>query len=144
MRVCNTRDGNSSKRVQSIACIEGCAECYENKKLTIFNPAYPTGRFLQCLVDENYQMLIVSQGCSTVGSIPSSYTCSLFEPIPRLDPCTPRKLEVEYDDRHLAEGAISFDEVVNGDEGLPSKVHIPIEEKTFTIRLIELTSAKNT
>ncbi len=52
----HTRDGNSSWHVQPIGCIEGCAECYENEKLAIFNPSYPTGKYLQGLVDDNYQM----------------------------------------------------------------------------------------
>lgn len=130
-RVCNRKDGNSSLHVQPLACIEKCAESYENEELTIFNKEYPTYHFLQRSVNDDLQMAIITDGKSEhFASAPDKATCALFYPVPRLDPTTRRRLEVEYITEPVDEIEVAFDEQDGIEIGLPPKVHIPVLIKT--------------
>ena len=60
VRLVNRKAGNSMKHTMPIASVGGpVSECYENKKVTIFNDNYPTGRILQEWENDSHFVLNV-------------------------------------------------------------------------------------
>ena len=154
VRLANRLKGNSANYVQAICSAEKCAETYENEKITIFNKNYPTGRYLQGLVHDNYHMMIVTldgnaQRCSpeaipsnctctrcTPKSIPSKCTCALFLPWPKPGPVNPRHFQVEHISPSINEQEVAFDKQQRNAVGLPPKIAIPLDQNEIRVRLV--------
>lgn len=138
MRVCNRKKGNSSLHVQMIASIENAAETYENEVKTIFNPEYPTGRFLQRSVNDDYHMMVFKIGASrhTKGA-PRTCTCALFLPTPTLERCMLRQIDVELLPLPIGEGLVVYDEQLPTEMGLPPKIPIPADQNSVQVRLVQ-------
>ena len=143
-RLCNRKDGNSSLHVQPIACVEKCSEKYENESKTIFNPNYPTGTYLQSMVNDDCQMMVVSLGKSdTFEGAPSYCTCALFRPTPTQEPCYSRNFDVQYLPEPVDEKFVTYAQQDIEELGLPPKIPIPVNEKEISVKLVHSSTDKN-
>ena len=136
-RVCNREEGNSALYVQAFACLEGpVAENYENEKNSFFNPVFPTGNFLQKLIDDHLQCLMFTVGAgSKLHNTPSNSICAIFVPIPSNTQCEKRHFEVTYLPLPINERMVQYD---GSDqmEGLIPEIVIPPDQNAFDIQLV--------
>ena len=136
IRVCNKDKGNSCNDTQAFAVLEGpVAENYDNEKLTFFNPAYPTGEYLQRLMDDSLQALIFTVGQSSPDGLPLDCAVAIFLPIPMLDPCTERHFKVEFSPLAVNEQLVEYDSHQRM-TGLPPEITIPDGQDTITVALV--------
>lgn len=138
-RVANRKDGNSRNHVQALGCAEKCAETYHNCNLTICSNKFPTQRYLQNCLNDNYQMLVVTIGSKLHSGVrPQKATCALFLPYPvSKDPCTDRHLKVTFNSEPVDEDKVMFDVLPDKEKGLPPKVALPVDQNDITLQLIE-------
>ena len=114
VRIVNREGGNSQLHTQLLGAVEDSCECHGNLKATFFSKDCPLKYFLQTILYDHYQVIIVK-----VGGQCQSFT---FTPYPTLKQCTTRKIYVE-----AVTEADDCDVVFNDPptNGLPPDIPIP-------------------
>ncbi|KAL7548977.1 hypothetical protein ACHAWF_012244 [Thalassiosira exigua] len=125
-RIANRRGGNSRLHTQLLGAVEDSSECHQNLKSSFFSKDCPLNHFLQALVYDHYQMLIVS-----VEGQCQSFT---FLPCPTMQACTTRRISANLvGDVDASQAALLHSLPSNG---LPPEVHFPASIDSLEVRLI--------
>lgn len=124
-RIGNRENGNSRDYTQLLGAVENAVENYSNMKATFFSDDCPLKAFLQALMYDRYQMLVVQ-----VGSQCQSF---MFNPFPYLKPCTTRNLEAELVGDVDQDDAEFDNEPTNG---LPPDVPMLSRNRNVGVRLV--------
>ena len=136
-RIANQHKGNSSKYVQLLGAHEDASECYFNLRDTFFSDDCPLKEYLQYLVNDWYQLLVVKVGdecqCFTFAPFPRKKRCKTrkFDAVLHAEPlCLPSAQSSDDDDE---DGEETIDEEIDvfddePDNGVPPKIALDRDE----------------
>ena len=125
VHVVNREHGNSQLYTQLLGSVEDACECHSNLKATFFSKDCPLNDFLQSLVYDHYQVLIVKIGIQCQSFI--------FTPYPTMNQCTVQRIKVDAVS-DVDEDDVNYNEMPSN--GLPPEIPMLTKTSSISVNLV--------